>query len=234
MAPSDFHLEAVYEDNHLLAVNKPALLPTMGVAGERESLLTKAKDFLRAKYDKPGNVYVGVVSRLDAPVTGLILLAKTSKAAGRLSEAFRLRRVTKIYVAVVSGTPSLESGELENYLRKDERHRKMHVTHQSHPEAQLCLLRYRVIASNQELSLLEIQPETGRKHQIRVQLAHLGHSIVGDRKYGSAVSFSPGIALHSLRLELEHPVRHEPLELQVLFPAAWRRHRASAALLDRM
>jgi 23S rRNA pseudouridine1911/1915/1917 synthase len=231
MSDGDFQLQVVYEDNHLLAVNKPAMLPTMGVAGERDSLLTKAKEFLRIKYRKPGNVYVGVVSRLDAPVTGLVLLAKTSKSAARLSEAFRSRRVAKTYLAVVERTPKPESGDLEHYLRKDERHRKMHVTHQAHPEAQHCRLSYRLIAEHEDLSLLEVHPETGRKHQIRVQLAHRRHPIVGDRKYGGAVPFSPGIALHSFRLELEHPVRREPMQLEAPVPPAWRRHRTIGALL---
>ncbi len=234
MSFGETHLEVIYEDNHLLAVNKPAMLPTMGVADERDSLLIRAKEFLRTKYAKPGNVYVGVVSRLDAPVTGLVLLAKTSKAAGRLSEAFRERRVDKTYLAVVAGEPSLQGGVLENSLRKDERHRKMHVTHQAHPDAQACRLSYRVIVSGEELSLVEVHPETGRKHQIRVQLSHFGCPIVGDRKYGSTAEFSPGIALHSYRLELEHPVRRERLALKAPLPAAWRRHRAISRLLGRL
>lgn len=231
MSHGELELQVVYEDNHLLAVNKPALLPTMGVAGERDSLLTKAKDFLRIKYRKPGNVYVGVVSRLDAPVTGLVLLAKTSKAAARLSEAFRSRRVAKTYLAAVERVPSPADGQLEHYLRKDERHRKMHVTHQAHAEAQHCRLSYRLISEIGDLSLLEVHPETGRKHQIRVQLSHVRHPIAGDRKYGGTVLFSPGIALHSFRLNLEHPVRHEPIELVAPVPSAWRRHRAISALL---
>src|SRR5688572_30851720 len=137
MRDDDISLEVLYEDNHLLAVNKPAMLPTMGVAEDRASLLAVAKEYIRRTYDKPGNVYLGIVSRLDAPVTGLVLLAKTSKAAARLSEAFRLRRVTKTYLAAVEGTPTPASGVLEHYLRKDERHRKVHATSQACPDAQL-------------------------------------------------------------------------------------------------
>jgi 23S rRNA pseudouridine1911/1915/1917 synthase len=231
MSLGETKLEVIFEDNHLLAVNKPAMLATMGVAGERDSLLIRAKEFLRQKYAKPGNVYVGVVSRLDAPVTGLVLLAKTSKAAARLSEAFRERRVNKTYLAVVAGTPSTEIGELEDYLRKDERHRKMHITHRSHPEAQACRLSYQLIEASDDLSLLEVHPETGRKHQIRVQLSHVAHPIVGDRKYGSSLQFSPGIALHSFRLELEHLVRHDSLVLEASVSSAWRRHRAIGRLI---
>src|SRR5918995_5906995 len=112
MRNEDISLEVLYEDNHLLAVNKPAMLPTMGVGEERESLLTVAKDFLQRKYHKPGNVYLGIVSRLDAPVTGLVLLAKTSKAAARLSEAFRTRAVKKTYLAAVEGAPAPREGVL--------------------------------------------------------------------------------------------------------------------------
>jgi len=224
-------LEVLYEDNHLLAVNKPAMLPTMGVSEERESLLTVAKQFLRQKYQKPGNVYLGVVSRLDAPVTGLVLLAKTSKAAARLSEAFRARHVKKVYLAAVEGTPAPREAILEHFLRKDERHRKMHATHEACPGAQLARLAYRVRRGGDEMSLLEVEPETGRKHQIRVQLAKIGAPIVGDRKYGSTLPFPSGIALHAWRLELEHPVRHEPLRLEAPMPISWRRHRGLSRLL---
>ena len=130
-------LEVLYEDNHLVAVNKPALLPTMGVAPETPSLLVAAREWLRRKYAKPGNVYLGIVSRLDAPVTGVVVLAKTSKAAARLSEAFRTRKVEKTYLAAVEGQLDPPRGTLEHFLRKDERHRKVHATHELAPRAQL-------------------------------------------------------------------------------------------------
>jgi 23S rRNA pseudouridine1911/1915/1917 synthase len=232
MREDDILLEVLYEDNHLLAVNKPAMLPTMGVAEDRESLLAVAKEYVRRTYNKPGNVYLGIVSRLDAPVTGVVLLARTSKAAARLSEAFRTRRVEKIYLATVEGVPEGAMATLEHYLRKDERHRKVHATHEGHPEAQLARLSYRVAARGGGISLLEIQLDTGRKHQIRVQLAKIGHPIVGDRKYGSTLELASGIALHARRLELEHPIRKEPLRLEAPLPQAWRRHKGIAALLD--
>src|SRR5690242_21449636 len=121
-------LDVLYEDNHLLAVNKPAMLPTMGVADDVPSLLSVAKEYIQQKYDKPGNVYLGVVSRLDAPVTGVVLLARTSKAASRLSEQFREREVDKLYWAIVEGRIMPTEGTLVDFMRKDERHRKMHVT----------------------------------------------------------------------------------------------------------
>jgi 23S rRNA pseudouridine1911/1915/1917 synthase len=229
--PIDSPLEVLYEDNHLLAVNKPAMLPTMGVEADRPSLLVRAKEYLKHKYQKPGNVYVGIVSRLDAPVTGVTLLAKTSKAAARLSEAFRLRRVRKVYLAVVEGDVDPASGVLEHFLRKDERHRKVHVTHSGAADAQAARLAYRRLGRREDLALLEVEPETGRKHQIRVQLAGAGWPIVGDRKYGSTRPFATGIALHAARLEVEHPVRRELLAIEAPPPAAWRRHAQIGALL---
>lgn len=233
MPSHDFSLEVLYEDNHLLAVSKPALLPTMGVAEDVPSLLAVAKELLRRKYDKPGNVYLGVVSRLDAPVTGLVLLAKTSKAASRLSAAFRDRRVKKTYLAAVEGAVEPATGTLEHYLRKDERHRKVHTTSAATPDAQLARLSYRQLRVAGELALLEVELETGRKHQIRVQLAKVGHPIVGDLKYGGRAAFAPGIALHAHKLELEHPVRHEPLQLEAPLPASWRKHGGVSRLMER-
>ncbi len=230
--PSDQpSLEVLYEDNHILAVNKPAMLPTMGVEADRPSLLTAAKEFLRRKYDKPGNIYVGIVSRLDGPVTGVVLLAKTSKAAARLSEAFRSRDVRKVYWATVEGEVSPAEGTLEHYLRKDERHRKVHVTNAGAEGAQLARLAYRTVKRAGELTLLEVELETGRKHQIRVQLARVGHPIVGDLKYGGREPFSHGIALHARALELEHPVRREPLRLEAPLPRSWSDDRQVRRLL---
>ena len=225
-------LDILYEDNHLLAVNKPAMLPTMGVSEDKASLLTIAKDYLKQAYQKPGNVYLGIVSRLDAPVTGVTLLAKTSKAAARLSEAFRSRRVDKIYWAIVAGEVEPAAGELEHYLRHDERHRRVHATHAACPGARLARLAYRRLASRGELTHVQIELETGRKHQIRVQLSKAGWPILGDRKYGSTEPFPEGIALHARFLALEHPVRREPLEILAPLPRSWRRRRDAAALLD--
>lgn len=214
-------LDVLYEDNHLLAVNKPALLPTMGVAADAPSLLAVAKEYIRRKYAKPGEVYLGIVSRLDAPVTGVVLMARTSKAAARLSEMFRQRDVEKVYWALVEGRVEPASGTLVHYLRKDERHRKMHVTTASAADAQRAELNYRVLNSVKGNRLLEIELLTGRKHQIRVQLADALSPIVGDRKYGSRRPFPHGIALHSRRLVFEHPVRKEPVEIEAPLPPAW-------------
>ncbi len=217
-------LHVLYEDNHLLAVNKPAMLPTMGVAEDEPSLLTLAKDYIRRKHAKPGNVYLGIVSRLDAPVTGVVLMARTSKAAARLTALFRERDVEKIYLALVEGRVDPAAGQLTHYLRKDERHRRMHVTGATMAGAQRAELEYRAIKPSQHVAagtLLEIRLLTGRKHQIRVQLSDAGWPVVGDRKYGSTRKFPHGIALHSRRLTIEHPVRKTSLTVEAPLPASW-------------
>lgn len=214
-------LEVLYEDNHLLAVNKPAMLPTMGVAADRPSLLAVAKEYIRRKYDKPGEVYLGIVSRLDAPVTGVLLIARTSKAAARLTEMFKRRDVQKSYWALVPGRVEPASGRLVHFLRKDERHRRMHVATAQATGVQRAELEYRVLKTVKGNTLVEVQLLTGRKHQIRVQLADAFAPILGDRKYGSRQSFPLGIALHSRRLAFEHPVRKTPVEIEAPLPSSW-------------
>jgi 23S rRNA pseudouridine1911/1915/1917 synthase len=221
-------IDVLYEDNHLLIVNKPAGLATMGVSADMPSLLTLAKDYIRRKYRKPGNVYLGVVSRLDAPVTGVVPLARTSKAASRLVEQFRGRSVQKTYWAIVEGKLEPPSGALRHHLRKDERHRKMHVATSTLQDAQLAELNYApasgvsfAVGRGAGMSLVEIDLLTGRKHQIRVQFSASGFPIVGDRKYGSRRSFQTGIALHSRRLALEHPVQRKRMEVVAPLPASW-------------
>ena len=169
MNPPPLHV--LYEDNHLLAVVKPAGLPTMGTPEGRPTLLALAKGYVKQRYSKPGNVYLGVVSRLDAPVTGVVLLARTSKAAARLTEQFRSRSVEKIYWAVVEGVIEPAEGALIDWLAEDERHRRMHVVGRTMPGAKEARLAYRRLPAVGGNSLLELEPETGRKHQIRLQLA---------------------------------------------------------------
>jgi 23S rRNA pseudouridine1911/1915/1917 synthase len=225
-------LDVLYEDNHLLVVNKPAMLPTMGVGEDRNSLLAVAKEYIREKYNKPGKVYLGIVSRLDAPVTGVVLIARTSKAAGRLAEQFRDRHVEKTYWAIVEGHLVETSGTLIDYMRKNERHRRMHIAAKNAPEAQFAELSYRQLGAmsgvpklkpGSDISLLEVTPRTGRKHQIRVQLSHAGFPIVGDRKYASKRPFSSGIALHSRRLVVEHPVSKMQIAFDAPPPRSWYR-----------
>jgi len=216
-------LQVLYEDNHLLVVAKPPGIATMGVPAGKLSLLDVAKEYIKEKYNKPGNVYLGIVSRLDAPVTGVLLIARTSKAAARLTEQFRQGTVDKVYWAVVEGTPDSPEGTCVDWVRKDERHRKMHIAAKSHPEAQEARLTYRALQTVPSGTLLEVRLETGRKHQIRLQLAHRGLPIVGDRKYGAAQSFEEGIALHSRHLHLQHPVLKTDLDITAKLPPSWRR-----------
>ena len=216
-------LAILYEDNHLLAINKPAGLPTMGVTADRDSLLAQAKQYIKVRYQKPGNVYLGAMSRLDAPVSGVVLLARTSKAAARLTEQFKTRSVEKLYWTIVTGDVSPVAGRLVDFVRADERHRRMHRSAAGQPGAQEARLSYRTVAALPAGTLLEIELETGRKHQIRLQLASRGWHVLGDRKYGSTQPFAAGIALHSRRLTFVHPVRDEQIVLMAPLPPAWRK-----------
>jgi 23S rRNA pseudouridine1911/1915/1917 synthase len=218
--------DVLYEDNHLLVVSKPAGLPTMGTPGGRDTLLTLAKQYVKQRYNKPGNVYLGVMSRLDAPVSGVVLLARTSKAARRLTEQFRRREVEKTYWAAVEGVIEPPEGRLCDWVGQDERHRRMHIVGPTLPGAQEARLGYRLLETfnlGGWVSLVEISLETGRKHQIRLQLSHHGHPVVGDRKYGSRMSFPSGMALHARRLAVRHPTTGAELQFEAPLPDAWRR-----------
>lgn len=214
-------LSVLYEDNHLLAVNKPAGLATMGTPAGKPSLLEVARRYVKERYHKPGGVYLGVVSRLDAPVTGVVLLARTSKAAARLTEQFRSKSVQKTYWALVEGTVEPAEGTCVDYLVHDDRHRRVHVTSKAAAGAKEARLGYRRLKVRGEATLLEVELQTGRKHQIRVQLAEIGHPVVGDRKYGSRRKFAAGIALHSRRLVFAHPVKGTPIALVAPLPDYW-------------
>jgi 23S rRNA pseudouridine1911/1915/1917 synthase len=233
-------MQILYEDNHLLVVVKSAGLPTMGTPDGRPTVLTEAKEYVKRRYNKPGNVYLGVVSRLDAPVTGVVLLARTSKAAARLTEQFRTHTVEKRYWAMVEGVVEPAEGQLVDWLGQDDRHRRMHIVGPTMPGAKEARLTYRRLSVVQcntgdrpifagtkigtvPHSLLEVTLETGRKHQIRLQLAHHGHPVVGDRKYGSQTAFSPGIALHARRLVVSHPTTGARLAFEAPPPNSWRR-----------
>ncbi len=210
-------LPILYEDNHLLIVNKPARLATMGVEQGTTSALTLAKAYLKQKYSKPGNVYLGVVSRLDSLATGALVFARTSKAAARLTELFKQAAVEKTYWALVEGVLEPPAGEWTDYLSKDEAAHRMRIVTATHSQAQQApsVSAARVVASPfpipqspsgiSPISFVEISLHTGRKHQIRVQFADRGHPILGDKKYGGARPFSNGIALHSRRLASRTP-----------------------------
>jgi 23S rRNA pseudouridine1911/1915/1917 synthase len=215
-------LEILYEDNHCLAVLKPAGVPSTHFDGHTETVDRAAKAYLRDKYQKPGNVFLGVVHRLDKPVTGVLLFARTSKAAARLSEQFRESTVEKIYWAIVEGEVRSEAGSLEDWLRKDETAGRVHVVAPHSPGAKQALLHYQKRATHDGLTWLEVRPQTGRTHQLRVQLAHHGYPIYGDAKYGAVHTFSNNIGLHARALTFLHPVRYEAVTLTAEVPRTWR------------
>lgn len=222
--PSPLSVQVLYCDNHCLAVVKPAGQLTMGDKTGDRTLLDDAKDYIKATYDKPGAVFLGVVHRLDRPVSGVVLFARTSKAASRLSEQFREHRVQKIYWALVTGQVTESEGALEHELIKNPATNVVRVVERATPQSQSCRLSYRRLATQRGVSLVEIRPQTGRSHQIRVQLAHAGWSILGDAKYGSQEAYEPGaIALHARSLTVEHPTQKVEICLQSDPPSSWKR-----------
>ena len=178
-------LKVLYEDNHLIGVLKPAGVLTQGDKSGDISLMDEVKNYLKEKYKKPGNVFLGLLHRLDRNVSGIVLFAKTSKGASRLSEQFRERTIEKIYHAVVMRKPKQKKGDLINYLKKDERKNKALVSVNEKPGFGKAELYFEVVFSNDKYSLLKIKLKTGKPHQIRGQLAFLGCPIVGDKKYGA-------------------------------------------------
>jgi 23S rRNA pseudouridine1911/1915/1917 synthase len=224
MLPSD--LQVLYEDNHLLAINKPAGLPTMGAAAGEPSLIVIARQYIKQRYEKPGNVYLGIVSRLDALATGVVVFARTSKAAQRLCPQFATGETTKTYWCLVEHDPQPASGEWVDWLRHDDARRKVLVASAQQAGAKEARLTYRTLSTSSAGALVEVQLHTGRKHQIRVQFAHRGWPILGDKKYGASRSFPKGIALHSRRLEFTHPVRQTQVMLEAPIPSYWPERRS--------
>ena len=215
-------LEILYEDNHCLAVFKSNGVLSTHFEGKEETLDREVKRYLKEKHKKPGNVFLGIVHRLDRPVSGVLLFARTSKAAARLAEQFRQGTVEKIYWAVVEGEIPREAGSLEDWLRKDRDAGRVLVVEPRTAGARQALLHYQKKGSHGGLTWLEVRPQTGRTHQLRVQLAHHGHPIYGDAKYGSVYSFGKAVALHARALTFLHPVRYEPVTLTAEVPRPWR------------
>lgn len=207
-------LQILYEDNHVLAVFKPAGMLTMGDRTGKSTLLQLAKQYLKEKYQKPGEVFLGVVHRLDQPVSGVVLFARTSKGASRLSAQFRVHTIQKTYLAQVEGRVPQDAGTLTHWLKKDSATNYVAVVSPGTPGAQECQLDFRCRHRDGWQTWLEITPHTGRSHQIRVQLSSQGWPIVGDRKYGAATSWPNGIALHAWRITFDHPTRHEAITVE--------------------
>lgn len=197
-------LKVLYEDNHLIAVFKPAGVLVQGDKTGDLCLMDDVKKYLKEKYKKTGNVFLGLLHRLDRPVSGIVLFAKTSKGASRLSEQIRNHEFKKEYQALVEGALKEKKGILINYLLHDEKTNKAKIFDPKHEGAQLAELSYKVVENRGKNSLLKIDLKTGRHHQIRAQLAHLGHPIVGDKKYGAKTPYKDGqIALCATRLRFK-------------------------------
>lgn len=206
-------INILYEDNHLLVVEKPINIPVQADDSKDLDLLTMLKDYLKKKYSKTGNVYLGLVHRLDRPVGGVMVFAKTSKAANRLSEQVRNKKFEKIYYAVVQGKPKAKD-HLEDYLLKD---LKTNIT-KIDKNGKLAILDYKLISTVENLSLVEIELETGRSHQIRVQFSSRDIPLYGDQKYNRNAKVGQQLALFAKKLSFEHPVTHEILSFELPLP----------------
>ncbi len=209
----------LFEDNHLIAVNKlPGELVQGDYTGDKP-LLEKVRDFIREEYEKPGNVFTGLIHRLDRPTSGVVVFAKTSKALARMNAIFEKRDVEKTYWAIVAGQPKEEEGHLEHFLRKDQKKNKSQFFLKEQKGSKKAVLSYKVVKKLEHYSLLEIKLETGRHHQIRVQLSAIGHPIKGDLKYGfSRSNKDASVCLHAKNVKFEHPVSGEPILLDAPLP----------------
>jgi 23S rRNA pseudouridine1911/1915/1917 synthase len=215
-------LDVLFEDNHCIVVAKQAGDLMVGDSTGDETLLDRTKQYIRDRYQKPGNVFLGVVHRLDRPVSGVALYARTSKAASRLAEQFRVGSIEKTYLAWVTGRPTVHEGTLTDWLLKDSETNTVRVVSEKTPGAKHAVLDYSVVESLGWRSLLEIHPQTGRSHQIRVQLASRGWSILGDGKYDGPKSNRPGaIALHAHALKFQHPTKGEMIKVTLDPPNEW-------------
>jgi len=222
-------LVVLFEDNHCLAVAKPAPFLTQGVPPGIPTLESLAKKYLKERYSKPGNVYLGIPHRLDRPVSGVVLFARNTKAAQRLAEQFQKHQVVKTYLAAVEGKVEPEQGRWEDWLLKLPEDARSKRVSAEDPGARHAVLEYRRMASAPGVTLLEIQPRTGRMHQIRVQAAERGWPVLGDVQYGAKLLFGPVaslprdrvIALHARSLVFLHPIRFEPITVVAPLPDYW-------------
>lgn len=208
-------MKVLYEDNHIIVVEKMPNVPSQADKTGDEDMLTIIKSYLKEKYNKPGNVYLGLVHRLDRPVGGVMVFAKTSKAASRLSEEIRNKTFKKTYLAIVNGKMESESGEYVDYLWKDEKQNTSYVVKEGKKNSKLAKLNYEVIAYNEKenVSLVKINLQTGRHHQIRVQFSSRMHALYGDSKYHGRGAGS-GICLWAYKIKFVHPVKKEEMEFE--------------------
>ena len=212
-------MRVIYEDNHLIAVSKTCHEIVQGDKTGDEPLSEQVKLYLKEKYGKPGNVFCGVTHRLDRPVSGLVFLAKTSKALSRMNEMFRTGEIHKVYWAIVKTRPPEEEGELIHYIARNERLNKSTAHDKEVPNSKKAILRYRIISHSDNYYLLEINLLTGRHHQIRCQLAKIGCPIKGDLKYGFPRSNPDGgISLHSRKASFIHPISKEEITITAPVP----------------
>jgi 23S rRNA pseudouridine1911/1915/1917 synthase len=220
------NVEVLYEDNHCLALNKPAGVLSQGDETGDPSLVSWSRDYLKTRYLKPGNVFVGLVHRLDRPTSGVILLARTSKAAGRLSKQLRSGEINKVYWAIVEGELKDAEGRWIDVLEKDRELNQVCVTEGQAMKGKEACVDYKLLDTNGDLTKLELRPLTGRSHQLRVQLAARGLPILGDRKYGATHELAAEdggyrIALHARALSFRHPTREEEISIVAPVPSDW-------------
>ncbi len=205
-------LEVLFEDNHIIAVNKRVGDLVQGDKTGDKTLADDVKEYIKKKYKKPGDVFLGIVHRLDRPVSGVVIFARTSKAVTRLNKMFQEKTIKKTYWAIVDKRPNDEEGRLVHWLKKNEEKNKSNVFEKEKKGAKEAILNYRLLLSFKHYHLLEVDLETGRHHQIRAQLARIGCHIKGDLKYGSKRSNTDGgISLHARSIAFEHPIKNEPI-----------------------
>lgn len=217
-------MTVLYEDNHIIIVNKTCSEIVQGDKTGDKPLSEIVKEYLKEKYNKPGNVFCGVTHRLDRPVTGIVVFAKTSKALARLNEMFKNKEIKKTYWTIVKNMPKVEEATLKNYLLKNEKQNKSYAHDTEKPKSKLAILHYKLIARSEKYNLLEVDLQTGRHHQIRCQLAKMGCPIKGDLKYGADRSNPDGgISLHARKISFIHPVSKELIEVIAPLPqdALW-------------
>lgn len=212
-------MEILYEDNHIIAVNKKSSELVQGDRTGDETLSDRVKEYIAERYNKKGNVFLGLVHRIDRPVSGVILFARTSKALARLNNLIADRQIVKTYLAIVKERPPAESGELFHYLKKNEKQNKSYAYDKQVKGSREAKLGYRLLMRTERYYLLEIDLQTGRHHQIRCQLAAVGCPVKGDLKYGYPRSNSDGnISLHAWKIRFVHPVRKEDIEITAPLP----------------